>query len=99
MAGSKSNTAGSINPKGPGRWIVRVQLGVDASGKRVREHRVIMGTRRDAQDHLTELLNTKRKDKGLAATISRLRLGERGGEYQANYTGSQRPGTPLAQKR
>src|ERR1019366_7876356 len=99
MAGSKSNTAGSINPKGPGRWIVRVQLGVDATGKRVREHRVIMGTRRDAQDHLTELLNTKRKDKGLAATVSRLRLGEWVAEYQANYSGSKGPRTRFDQER
>src|ERR1035437_2429328 len=99
MAGSKSNTAGSITPKGPGRWIVRVQLGVDANGKRVREHRVIIGTRRDAQDHLTELLNTKRKDKGLAATVSRLRLGEWVAEYQANYSGSKGPRTRFDQER
>jgi integrase len=86
MATPKRGTAGSIREKGPGRWLVRLQLGVDAKGKRIREHRIVRGTRKDAQRHLTDLL--KRKDDGLPTVLSRQTLGQWVEEWLAHWTGS-----------
>ena len=93
MAGPKSKAAGSITPKGPGKWIVRVQTGVDEHGKRVREHRVVNGSLRDAQDRLTELLNTKKKNDGRATCAVRWRLGAWVSEYLKSYTATKGPRT------
>lgn len=91
MATRRGSTAGSIAEKGPGRWLVRLQLGVNAKGKRIREHRIIRGTRKDAQRHLTDLL--KRKDDGLPTMLSRQTLGQWVDEWLTHWTGSKRAST------
>jgi integrase len=91
MARPRSHNAGSITPKGPGRWVVRLQLGKDATGKRVREHRTIRGTRRDAQRHLNKL--TSRIEEGLPAAPTQVTLGAWAATCLKNWKGSKAPRT------
>ncbi len=91
MARTKSSTAGSITARGEGRWVVRVSLGRDSNGKRVRVHDVVRGTRKDAQRYLTAALS--RKDHGLPTTLSRETLGEWVAEWLKNWTGTKGPRT------
>ncbi len=91
MARPRSNNAGSITPKGPGRWVVRLQLGKDAAGKRVREHRTIRGTRKDAQRHLSKLTN--RIEEGLPAAPTQVTLGAWAATCLKNWAGSKAPRT------
>ncbi len=66
--------AGSISKRAKGKYLVRVSLGFDpVTGKRAMHNRVINGTRKEAQDHLTEVLERKRQ--GLARASHRT-LGE-----------------------
>src|ERR1019366_2069788 len=90
MARSNPNAAaGSITPKGPGRWTVRVSLGRDHLGQRVRVHDVVYGSRKDAQRYLTEKL--KRRDDGLPVALSHETLGEWVEEWLKNWTGTKSP--------
>jgi integrase len=57
---------GSISVKGPGRWIVRVSYGIDATGKQRRKSEVIEGTRDDAEKRLTALLTEYDQNPDLA---------------------------------
>jgi integrase len=91
MTSSRSGTRGSIAAKGPDRWLVRVQLGKDQNGKRVREHKVIRGTRREAQRHLTALLAAK--DLGKRPRSHRLTVGEWVREWLADHMQSRGPRT------
>lgn len=66
---------GSMQPKGPGRWLVRVYLGEDpATGKRRYSSEVVQGTKRDAQQVLTRMLSEV--DAGTFVPPSRLTMQE-----------------------
>jgi integrase len=47
---------GQIIQKGPRKWLVRVFLGRDATGKRRYHGRTVPGTKKDAQRYLTKVL-------------------------------------------
>lgn len=64
--------AGYIKKRG-NSWVVAVDLGRDADGKRQRAWRTIRGKRRDAEKLLTELLH--RRDSGVDISPERLRVG------------------------
>ena len=71
MARRTSNAAaGSITPKGPGKWIVRASLGRDHNGKRLRVHDLVRGTEagRPAVPHL-------RKSSSVETTASLAEVG------------------------
>jgi integrase len=83
---SKSRRRGTIAPKGDNRWLVRVSLGLDpASGRRVRINKVVDGTRREADQVLTELLS--RQDKGIPVPTGKRSLGQWVDEYAATWSG------------
>jgi integrase len=56
---SKAKRAGQIVKRGEGRYLVRVYLHRDNSGKRIWYNATIRGTRKDAEQHLTEYLQKK----------------------------------------
>ena len=68
-----SRRRGTIKQVGDGKWLVRLSLGNDANGNRVRHNKIINGSKADADRYLTKLLN--RKDDGLPAALSRQRFG------------------------
>jgi hypothetical protein len=65
---------GSIQQRGPDRWLVRISLGVDEKGQQVRINKTIRGTKGDASKALTTLL--KLKDDGTPISVNRQTLGE-----------------------
>lgn len=50
-----SRPLGHIRQVAPGKWRVYVDLGKDSQGKRIRLHRTVNGTRKDAQEVITSL--------------------------------------------
>jgi integrase len=67
-----AKTAGQIKGRGKNKWLVRVDLGRDAAGKRVRHNKTVHGSKKDAQKILTELLRAK--DTGTLTEQSRMSL-------------------------
>ena len=65
---------GSIHRRGRERWLVRVTLGVDPSGKQVRMNKAVRGSKTDAEAVLTKLLGDR--DGGLREKPSQKTLGE-----------------------
>jgi hypothetical protein len=41
-----SRKAGSITPNGPGKWVIRITLRTDISGKRITRAKTITGTKK-----------------------------------------------------
>lgn len=66
--------AGQIIPRGPGKFLVRVYLGTDASGKRQYHSKTIHGNKKDAQAYLTKVL--RERDLGEFIEPSRITLSE-----------------------
>jgi len=64
---------GHLKEIAPGKWNVRVSVGQDAGGKRVRLDRTIYGSKADAQRFLNAA--QKRRDDGLDVILSRQALG------------------------
>ncbi len=54
-----SRTAGQIISRGEGAWLVRVTLGRDEAGKRHTYNKTVVGTKKEAQAHLTEKLRER----------------------------------------
>lgn len=69
-----SRSRGTIVPRGPARWLIRVSLGQDTNGRRVRINRTVHGNKAEALRQLTVML--KGSDDGLSITPSRATLGE-----------------------
>lgn len=69
-----SRPRGTIVGRGTSRWLVRVSLGQDTNGRRVRINRTVYGTKADAHKQLTMML--KGADDGVSITPNRATLGE-----------------------
>jgi integrase len=79
VANSKTRAVGHLKDLGSGRWLVRVSLGTDAKGRRVRYEKTVHGKKADAQRHLRGVL--QRRDQGLPGKLSRDTLGEWSAEW------------------
>jgi integrase len=89
---SKSRRRGTIAPKGEGKWLVRVSLGRDpATGQWMRLNKLIRGTRREAEQWLTETMG--KHDKGVPVPRSRLTLEEWLTEFDTVWSGHLAPTT------
>jgi hypothetical protein len=74
--------AGTIEPRGQGRWVVRVSFGRDPlNGKRIREAVTVSGTHRDAELELRRLLVAREGSQGAKQVRSRLTVGARMDEF------------------
>jgi integrase len=69
----KSRRQGNLQEVAPGKWIMRVSLGEDANGRRVRLNKTIFGTKAEAQRQLNAAI--KRKDDGVEVMLTRQSLG------------------------
>jgi integrase len=56
VAVPETRERGQVIPRGPGKWLVRVSLPKNASGKRTTSSETVHGTRRDAEKVLTRKL-------------------------------------------
>ena len=68
-----SKTSGQINERGKNKWLVRVDMGRDAEGKRQRYNKTVHGTKKEAQAVLNKLLRDK--DMGLLSEAARMSFG------------------------
>lgn len=68
-----AKTAGQIIERGKNKWLVRIDMGRDATGKRQRHNRTVHGTKKDAQVLLNKLLRDK--DMGLLSDAARTSFG------------------------
>ncbi|MBM4188247.1 MAG: site-specific integrase [Gemmatimonadetes bacterium] len=83
---ARQDRRGSIEPRGPDRWRVRVSLGRDLiTGKWIRTSRLIEGTKRDAERALTVAL--QQQDRGPVVPRARLTLGAWLDEYAKTWSG------------
>lgn len=83
---------GEITAKAPGVFLIRVHAGADpVTGKRARVSRTVRGTRKDAQQALTDLLG--RQDQGVPLPRGRQTLGEWLDEHAATWSGHLGPQT------
>jgi integrase len=64
---------GHLKEVAPGKWELRLSLGADAGGRRVRVNKTLYCTKAEAQRTLNALL--KRKDDGLEVALTRQSLG------------------------
>src|SRR5687768_1627255 len=72
----RAHGSGTIEPRGPGRWVVRVSFGRDPlTGQRIREAVTVTGARRDAEKVLRRLLVGKEGGQGPKQARSRLTVG------------------------
>lgn len=75
-AARRAHGAGTIEARGPGRWVVRVSFGRDPlTARRVREAVTVEGSRRDAERVLRRLLVGKEGGQGPKHVRSRLTVG------------------------
>jgi integrase len=74
--------AGQIIQRGVDRWLVRVALGRDASGKRIHHNRTVRGTRKDARRYLNKIL--REIDTGTFVELSDRPLADFIAEWLAN---------------
>ena len=65
---------GHIRQRGKQSWLLKFDLGRDASGKRVTRHITFRGTKREAQAELNRLLN--RRNEGTYADRTKMSVGE-----------------------
>lgn len=80
-----SRRRGTIKQVEEGRWLVRLSLGTDANGKRLRINKVIRGTKGDADRLLTSLLS--KKDAGLPLALTKDSVGEWVEEWLTTWCG------------
>jgi integrase len=81
----KGRRRGTVVPRGDGRWLIRITLGYDARGQRVRHNELVRGTKADAERRLTALL--KRGDDGVTVQLSKQGLGEWIEEWLSSWCG------------
>ena len=73
---TREHGTGTIEARGPAKWLVRLSYGVDSlTGKRVREAVTVTGPRRDAERVLRRLLAAKDGGQGPRRERSRLTVG------------------------
>src|SRR6516164_402572 len=65
---------GHIRQRGKQSWLLKFDLGRDASGKRVTRHITFRGTKREAQAELNRLLN--RRNEGTYVDPTKMSVGE-----------------------
>ena len=89
---SQARRRGTITPKGEGKWLVRVSQGRDPiTGKWLRLAKLVPGSRRDAEQVLTQLLG--RQDQGVLPPRIRLTLHGWLEEYTKVWSGGLSPQT------
>ncbi len=66
--------AGEIKQRSPGSWQIRVFLGRDEHGKRIRKNETVQGKKADAERRLREILG--QMDRGVVPSVERYKLGE-----------------------
>jgi integrase len=64
---------GHLKEVSPGKWHIRVSIGVDAGGKRIRLDKTFQGSKAEAQRYLNAAL--RRKDDGFEVILTRQSLG------------------------
>lgn len=69
----KARRQGNIRETAPGKWLMRVSLGEDANGRRIRLNKTVYGTKAEAQRQLNAAI--KRKDDGVEVLLTRQSLG------------------------
>jgi len=83
---------GTIEQRGPDRWLVRVSLGLDhVTGKWIRASRSVRGNRKAAEAVLTEMLG--KQDKGGALPRGRMTLGQWLEEFASTWSNALGPRT------
>ena len=65
---------GEIKQRSPGSWQIRVFLGRDEHGKRIRKNETVHGKKADAERRLREILG--QMDRGVVPSVERYKLGE-----------------------
>ena len=65
---------GEIKKRSPGSWQIRVFLGRDENGKRIRKNETVRGKKADAERHLREILGEM--DHGVVPSVKRYKLAE-----------------------
>ena len=66
--------AGEVKQRSPGSWQIRVFLGRDEHGKRIRKNETIRGKKADAERRLREILG--QMDRGVVPSLERYKLAE-----------------------
>ena len=66
--------AGEVKQRSPGSWQIRVFLGRDEHGKRLRKNETVHGKRADAERRLREILG--QMDRGVVPSLERYKLAE-----------------------
>ena len=66
--------AGEVKQRSPGSWQIRVFLGRDEHGKRIRKNETVHGKKADAERRLREILS--QMDRGMVPSLERYKLGE-----------------------
>jgi len=89
---ARGKRRGTIEARGPDRWLVRVSLGRDPVTDRwIRASRSVEGPRKAAEAVLTEMLG--KQDGGIALPRGRMTLGEWLAEFDATWAASLAPRT------
>lgn len=88
---SSGRGRGSIIAAGEGKWRIRLTLGEDANGKRIRLNKTVRGTKKDAERALTSLL--KKKDEGVLIEVTRDTLGQWAEEWLTTWCNHLAPRT------
>ena len=65
---------GEIKQRNPGSWQIRVFLGRDKDGKRIRKNETVRGKKADAERRLREILGEM--DRGVVPSVQRYKLAE-----------------------
>ena len=65
---------GEIKQRSPGSWQIRVFLGRDENGKRIRKNETVRGKKADAERRLREILGEM--DHGVVPSVKRYKLAE-----------------------
>lgn len=82
---------GHLKEVSPGKWHIRVSVGVDAGGKRIRLDKTLHGTKSEAQKYLNAAL--RRKDDGFEVVLTRQSLGAWVEEWLNSWCSSISPRT------
>lgn len=89
---ARNKRRGTIEQRGPDRWLVRVSLGLDpVTGQWIRASRTVRGNRKAADAALTEMLN--KQDKGAALPRGRMTLGAWLEEFATTWSNDLGPRT------
>lgn len=82
---------GHLKEVSPGKWHIRVSIGLDAGGKRIRLDKTLQGSKAEAQRYLNAAL--RRKDDGFEVVLTRQSLGAWIEEWLTTWCSSLSPRT------